>query len=150
MLEVLLIASRAVGAVIGPAPSLIQHRSRDRKFGASMRLIDVSMTAGDDALTQEANMPAYLISQGAVKDPERMRAYRAAVVPLIAKFEGRYIVRRGEVQVLEGHHDGRSVTIHEFPSIEAIHAFWDSAEYASIKDLRLGAADLDLWAVEGV
>ena len=115
-----------------------------------MRRIDVSMTAGDDAVTQEANMPAYLISQGAVKDPERMQAYRAAVVPLIAKFHGRYIVRRGEVQVLEGHHDGRSVTIHEFPSIEAIHAFWDSAEYASIKDLRLGAADLDLWAVEGV
>ena len=95
-------------------------------------------------------MPAYLISQGTVKDPERMQAYRAVVVPLIAKFHGRYIVRRGEVQVLEGQHDGRSVTIHEFPSIEAIHAFWDSPEYASIKDLRLGAADLDLWAVEGV
>jgi uncharacterized protein (DUF1330 family) len=108
------------------------------------------MTAGDDAVTQEANMPAYLISQGTVKDPERMQAYRAAVVPLIARFHGRYIVRRGEVQMLEGQHDGRSVTIHEFPSIEAIHAFWNSAEYASIKDLRLGAADLDMWAVEGV
>lgn len=95
-------------------------------------------------------MPAYLIAQGIVKDPERMQAYRAAVVPLIARFEGRYIVRRGKVEVLEGQHDGRSVTIHEFPSIEAMHAFWGSPEYASIKDLRLGAADLDMWAVEGV
>src|SRR5882757_5180881 len=148
MLEVLFIASRTVGAVIDSAASLTQQRSRGRGSGPRGGR-STPRSAGDDAVTQEANMPAYLISQGTVKDPERMQAYRAAVVPLIAKFEGRYIVRRGKVEVLEGQHDGRSVTIHEFPSIEAIHAFWDSPEYASIKDLRLGATDLDMWAVEG-
>jgi uncharacterized protein (DUF1330 family) len=38
----------------------------------------------------------------------------------------------------------------EFPSIDAVHAFWNSPDYVPIKKLREGAAVLDIWAVEGV
>jgi uncharacterized protein (DUF1330 family) len=42
------------------------------------------------------------------------------------------------------------MVLFEFPSLEAIHAFWDSPEYVPVKKLREGAAVLDAWAVDGM
>jgi len=95
-------------------------------------------------------MAAYLIGQGTHAVPEKLKAYRDAVVPLIEKYQGKYVIRRGALEVLEGKHDGRTITIHEFPSMEALRAFWNSEEYAKVKELRRGIVELDFWAVEGV
>jgi uncharacterized protein (DUF1330 family) len=76
--------------------------------------------------------------------------YREAVVPLIMKFGGKFIVRDGKVEALEGQPDGRPMVVFEFPSMEAIHAFWNSPEYAPVKKLRQGAATLNIWAVPGI
>ena len=96
-------------------------------------------------------MPAYLMIQIAFKAPrERFTPYRDAVGPLAASFGGRYIVAGGvKVEALEGSHDGRSLVIFEFPSMEALHRFWGSPEYKEVKTLREGVADLDVWAVPG-
>ena len=51
---------------------------------------------------------------------------------------------------VHGAHDGRRLVIYEFPSVEAIHAFWQSPDYEPVKALRDGAAKLDVWAVPGV
>ena len=56
---------------------------------------------------------------------------------------------RGKVEVLEGEHDTRPVVMFEFPSMEAIHAFWNSPDYVPIKKLRDGAATLNVWAFPG-
>jgi uncharacterized protein (DUF1330 family) len=42
------------------------------------------------------------------------------------------------------------MVIFEFPSMDAIKAFWNSAEYVPVKKIREGAAKLDVWVVEGV
>jgi uncharacterized protein (DUF1330 family) len=96
-------------------------------------------------------MPAYLIIQIKFTAPkERFAAYRDAVGPLAAEFGGRYLVAgAAKVDVLEGSHDGRSVVIFEFPSMDALHAFWTSPSYGDVKRLREGLADLDIWAVPG-
>ena len=58
---------------------------------------------------------------------------------------------RVKVETLEGRpHDGRRMVMFEFPSMDAVHAFWNSPDYVPIKKLREGAAVLDIWAVEGV
>jgi uncharacterized protein (DUF1330 family) len=75
---------------------------------------------------------------------------REAVGPLINSFGGRYIVRAPDVEVLEGSHDGRRLVVFEFPSIEVIRKFWNSAEYVEVKKLREGSGELDVWAVPGV
>ena len=49
--------------------------------------------------------------------------------------------------MLEGEHDGRRLIVFEFPSMEALRAFWQSPEYAEVKRLRAGAARIDAWAV---
>ena len=95
-------------------------------------------------------MAAFLMVQMTVSDPEQYQAYGKAVVPLIAKHGGKFIVRGGKVECLEGQHDGRRLVVFEFPSMEALKAFWDSPEYVPVKKLRERAAVLDVWAVEGV
>ena len=96
-------------------------------------------------------MAAYLIAQIKRGPGKDLTAYRDAVGPLAQRFGGRYLVAGGvKVDVLEGSHDGRSLVVFEFPSLEAIHSFWDSPDYAEVRKLREGLADFDVWAVPGV
>jgi len=95
-------------------------------------------------------MPAYLVVQINVTDPEKFARYREAVPRVVEASGGRYIVRGGAIEVLEGSHDGRRFVLFEFPSMEAIRRFWRSREYADVKVLRENAADIDVWAVPGV
>jgi uncharacterized protein (DUF1330 family) len=78
---------------------------------------------------------------------ERYRQYQAKVEPLIATHGGRLCASGLDIEVLEGSHDGRRLIVFEFPSMDAIRAFWDSPEYADLKALRAGAAQVDVWAV---
>ena len=95
-------------------------------------------------------MPAYMLVQLKVTDPEKFAGYREAVPGVVEAFGGRYIVRGGTVEVLEGSHDSRRLVVFEFPSVEAVKRFWHSPEYAKVKPLRENAAELDAWVVAGV
>ena len=95
-------------------------------------------------------MAAYLLVAITVTDPARFAAYRDAAPAVIAAHGGRYIVRGGDVETLEGTHDGRRIVILEFPSMEALHGFWNSREYARVKTLREGAAEFDVLALQGM
>jgi len=94
-------------------------------------------------------MTAYMIVQGTILDEEQYGKYRREVVPLIGRFGGKH-VRGGEVELLEGRPDERRIALFEFPSMEAIHRFWNSPDYIPVKELRRGAAILEIWAVPGV
>lgn len=94
-------------------------------------------------------MTAYMIVQSVITDKERYGSYREAVVPLIEAFGGKH-VRGGKVALLEGQQDERRIALFEFPSIEAIYAFWNSPDYVPVKELRRGAATLEIWAVPGI
>ncbi len=75
----------------------------------------------------------------------------SAVPSVVETFGGRYLVRGGTVEVLEGtRYDGRRVVVFEFPSVEAIKRFWNSPEYAKVKPLRENAAEVDAWIIPGV
>ena len=94
-------------------------------------------------------MVAYFVVQATIKDEPQFQRYREAVVPFIASFGGRLTARGAKVEVFEGEHDMRPVVMFEFPSMEAIHAFWNSPEYVPIKKLRDGIATLNVWAFPG-
>ncbi len=96
-------------------------------------------------------MPAaYLIVRIKITREEGWPEYRKQVSDLFARHGGRYIVRGGPVEVLEGSYDGRRLVIFEFPSMEAIRTVWNSPQYAKLKKLREGSGELDVWAVPGV
>ena len=89
-----------------------------------------------------------MIVQTTITDAEQFKKYREAVMPLIASFGGKHI-SRGTAERLEGQPDGRGIALFEFPTIEDIHAFWNSPKYIPVKQMRRGAAVLDIYAVPG-
>lgn len=94
-------------------------------------------------------MPAYIIVNIEVTDPEGFERYRAAVPPLIAAHGGRYLVRGGELHVMEGAPDWKRLVVLEFPSLDAARAFYDSADYAPLLALRLASSRGEMVMVEG-
>jgi len=96
-------------------------------------------------------MAAYLVAQLKVHDRVTFERYREAVSPLIDRFGGRYRVRGGELDVLEGDWAPwpRLVVI-EFQSKDAARLFYDSPEYQQILPLRQSSADGTVAIVEGV
>lgn len=95
-----------------------------------------------------ASRKGYWIAQIDVSDPERFKAYVAALVPYIGKFGARFLVRAGAQEITEGRARGRTVVL-EFPSYDAAQTCYRTPEYRSIRKLREGAADIDLIIVEG-
>ena len=74
-------------------------------------------------------MPAYLIVETDITDPEQYEQYKAASPGAIAAGGGRFLVRGGDMAVLEGDwHPSRLVVV-EFPDLEAAKAFYESDEY---------------------
>ena len=63
---------------------------------------------------------------------------------------GSFPFEPGKVELLEGQPDARPMIVFEFPSVDAIHAFWDSPEYVPVREFRQGAANLNVWAVAGI
>lgn len=95
-------------------------------------------------------MPAFLVSRVKVTDANRFEAYRAASMPIVKSFGGEYLARSDKVEALDGNFPGGRVVLMRFPDTAAARAFWNSAEYRKARELRLGAAELDLWLLPDV
>jgi uncharacterized protein (DUF1330 family) len=94
-------------------------------------------------------MPAYVIADVEVADPDAYAGYTARVPDSIARHGGRFLVRGGAVEQLEGEwRPGRLVVI-EFPDMDALKAWWDSDEYAELAALRRAASRGSLVAADG-
>jgi uncharacterized protein (DUF1330 family) len=94
-------------------------------------------------------MPAYIIARIEVTNWERYREYTAATPGVIERFDGRFIVRGGEVTALEGPAETRRVVVIQFPSMARLKEFWNSPEYAPVKKLREVASTGQFIAIEG-
>ncbi len=95
-------------------------------------------------------MPAYLIVETDITDPEQYEQYKAASPGAIAAHGGRFVVRGGETAVLEGDWSPKRLVVVEFEDLEAAKRFYDSPEYQAAMKLREGAASLNMVAVEGI
>lgn len=94
-------------------------------------------------------MPAYLVAHIDVHDPAGFEEYRTRVVPVVAAYGGRYLVRGGALETLEGGEQRRRLVILEFPSMDAAQGFYHGPEYAPVLQLRLSSAVSDIVLVEG-
>jgi uncharacterized protein (DUF1330 family) len=95
-------------------------------------------------------MAAYLIAHVDVTDPQVYQEYREKVPAVIAAYGGRYLVRGGAVQRLEGELALHRVVVLEFADMAALKTFYDSPEYQRLLPLRQNAARSNLFCVEGV
>lgn len=95
-------------------------------------------------------MAAYVIADVEVKDPAAFEEYRKQVPATIEKYGGRYLVRGGATEVLEGEWRPRRLVILEFASVAAARRWYDSEEYRGPKALRRRATVTNLAVVEGL
>ena len=95
-------------------------------------------------------MPAYLIVETDITDPEQYEQYKAASPGAVAAGDGRFLVRGGEMTVLEGDWSPARLVVLEFEDLEAAKRFYESDEYQAAKKLREGAATFKMVAVEGI
>jgi len=95
-------------------------------------------------------MPAYVIVETDVTDPERYEHYKAASPAAIAAGGGRFLVRGGELVVLEGDWRPPRVVMLEFEDLEAAKRWYESEAYQEAKKLRAGAASFRAIAVQGI
>lgn len=95
-------------------------------------------------------MSAYVIVDIAVRDRDTYERYKALAAPAVSHYGGRYLVRGGATQTLEGEWQPGRFVILEFPSAQMGRAWWDSPEYAPAKAIRQSCADTEMILVEGV
>ena len=95
-------------------------------------------------------MSAYLIVDIDLRDSKRYETYKQAVPKLIEKHGGEYLVRGGDVEIMEGTWEPRRLVICRFPGRQAIRELFDDPEYQPLKALRQEVASSNIVAVEGV
>jgi len=93
---------------------------------------------------------AYVIYQGEVFDPERYDEYKNKAAESIVAAGGRYVVRGGDVEVLEGEPPAGRTVILEFTTRDAALAWYRSEEYTTIRKIRDRAAKAQMYVVDGV
>jgi uncharacterized protein (DUF1330 family) len=95
-------------------------------------------------------MVAYVISDVAIRDPVLVERYRSLAQASIAKHGGRYVVRGGAVEPVEGGWMPEHIVIVEFPTMDKAREWYRSPDYAEALAVRQTALDRRLIFVEGV
>ena len=95
-------------------------------------------------------MAAYVVAQVKITDPDTFAKYGEQVPGVVAQYGGKYLVRGGKFDTLEGEWDVGRLVVLEFPSMEHVHRFYNSPEYAPLIKLRQQSADTIMSTVEGV
>lgn len=91
----------------------------------------------------------YIIGHVTVNDPEDYKEYVERDTPILQGLGGRFLIRGGQSQLMEGEAHQRHVVI-EFPSYEAALTAYNDAEYQEVAKIRQRAADSTIIVVEGV
>jgi uncharacterized protein (DUF1330 family) len=95
-------------------------------------------------------MAAYVIYQGEVIDPARYEQYKVSAAASIARAGGRYLVRGGDVEVLEGEPPAGRTVVVEFPTLQAALDWYRGDAYTDARALREGAANARMYVVDGL
>jgi uncharacterized protein (DUF1330 family) len=94
-------------------------------------------------------MAGYIIAEVDVTDPETYDTYRAQTPGVIERYGGRFIVRGGAAELLEGDDPPARLVVIEFADVATARRFYDSPEYQKIIGIRHRAARSRLILVEG-
>ena len=95
-------------------------------------------------------MAVYMIAQLEITDAETFKRYSEQVAATVQQYGGRYLVRGGSVETLEGAVSGRRLVVVEFDSKESAKRWYSSAEYVPLIKLRQSASEGDIVLVDGI
>ena len=95
-------------------------------------------------------MAAFVVVDVEIEDPVAYEEYKRLTPASLVPFGGRFVVRGGRVETLEGTWSPGRFVILEFPSADRAREWWASEAYAPAKALRQACARTEMILVEGV
>jgi uncharacterized protein (DUF1330 family) len=95
-------------------------------------------------------MSAYIIVEIDVQDPVGYEEYKRLAAPTVEARGGKYIVRGGKTEVLEGDWQPKRIVLLEFPSTERAKEWLHCEEYREPRKMRHRTARTNMILVEGV
>ena len=95
-------------------------------------------------------MSFFVIVNTDVKNPEAYEEYKTLARPLVEQNGGRYLVRGGPHEIIEGSWNPTRLVLIEFPDKKSFERFYYSPEYKEVMKIRHANADADLVAVQGM
>jgi uncharacterized protein (DUF1330 family) len=95
-------------------------------------------------------MPAYIIVDVTIHNAENYEGYKKLTPASVAAYDGKFIVRGGKTETLEGNWQPGRFVVLQFPSVEQAKEWWASQEYAPAKAIRQANAETKMILVEGL
>jgi uncharacterized protein (DUF1330 family) len=127
------------------------ERRMKRYVGITVGLVAgivIGAVGSRSTIAQKSPM-GYVIGEIDVTNQQDYSSYGAGVPATLAKYGGRFLVRGGKTQSLEGEPPKRIVVL-AFDTPEAAARWYASPEYSAIKPIRQRASKSRLFTVEGV
>lgn len=95
-------------------------------------------------------MPAYMIVEVKINDAVKYDDYKKLTPGSLKPYGGKFIVRGGKTELIEGTQEPQRIVILEFENAERAKAWWNSPEYSDAKKLRHATASTRMILVEGI
>ena len=95
-------------------------------------------------------MAAYVIVEIEVTDPVGYEEYKKQAAATVHQYGGKYIVRGGTTEVLEGDWKPKRIVILEFPTMERAKEWLNCEEYREPRELRHRTSKTNMLVIEGV
>ena len=94
-------------------------------------------------------MAAHFIAEIDITDPGVFEEYRRLVAPTVAKYGGKYVVRGGASEKVEGDWAPKRLVVLEFESLERLKSWYESEDYRPVKAMRHKSAVTNAVMVDG-
>lgn len=95
-------------------------------------------------------MPAYVVVEIDIHDPQVYEEYKKAAPSSIAAYGGKYLARGGACEALEGNWVPKRLVILQFESMARAKQWLESEEYSDARGLRHKSANTKMILVEGI
>ncbi|HXP06402.1 MAG TPA: DUF1330 domain-containing protein [Stellaceae bacterium] len=94
-------------------------------------------------------MPAYIVAEVEITNPAGYESYRPLAGASVAQYGGKFVVRGGKAELIEGSKDPARIVVIEFPDSAAAKRWYNSPEYQEALKIRLANSTGRVVLVEG-
>jgi uncharacterized protein (DUF1330 family) len=95
-------------------------------------------------------LAVYFIVDVTIDDPQSYAEYSKQVGPMVARYGGRFLVRGGATETIEGSWQPQRLVVIEFADTAHFRAWYDSPEYAEVRAIRFKASTARAVLAHGV
>ena len=95
-------------------------------------------------------MPAYIIVEIEVTDPVGYEEYKKQAAATVEQYGGKYVVRGGACETLEGDWQPKRIVVLQFDNMERAKAWFNSSEYVEPRKQRHRTAKTRMILAEGL